>query len=259
MRTAPQALAVQNNGAAQAQGANRAGAPAGAFGTFAAFSFQNFKLMTAGEGGILLTNDRSLAETARLIGNCGRPDGDRGYRHDVLGTNARMTEFQGAILNVELDRLEGRAVLRASRAKTLRRGLAHINGIRLQSEGPVNMRHAYYMVVFECDRGAFGGLPRDAIVAALNAEGVQAFRMYPVIQDTGHFAKEYRRLGGDPAAIERCPISHRLADNGIWLHHRVLLGSNEVVEQTAAAVAKVAEYGPELCDKLSPSPDTKSR
>lgn len=229
--------------AAHAHGAARGGVAAGASSVFAAFSFQNFKLMTAGEGGILLANDDELADRARLIANCGRPDGDRSYNHLVLGSNMRMTEFQGALLNVQLDRLDERADLRSLRARQLREALRQMNDLHLQAVAPDVDRHSWYMVVMEVGPQSFGGLHRDRVVEALVAEGVPAYRMYPRIQDVPHFAVDLARLGDATLELPPAPVSKELAERGIWLHHRVLLGSETLVEQVADAFRRVADHG----------------
>lgn len=232
--------------AAHAHGAARGGRPAGSFGDFAAYSFQNFKLMTAGEGGMLLAADAELARRARLVSSCGRPDGDRTYAHVLLGSNMRMTEVQGALLNCQLARLEERAELREARARRLRAGLSVQNGIQLQAIASEVDRHSWYMVVMAVDEEAFGGLSRQQVVDALVAEGVPAYRMYPRIQDVPHFSSDYARLGGDPARLPDSPVSADLAARGIWLHHRLLLGDDVLIDQTVEAFARVAEYGERL-------------
>jgi len=223
--------------AAHAHGARRDGRPAGSYGDFAAFSFQNFKLMTAGEGGMLLANDAALAATARTVAHCGRPPGDGGYRHTHLGSNMRMSEFQAAVLQAQLERLEERARLREDRALRLRDRLRGINGLRLQEAGAG--RHACYMLVAQLDEQGLDGLSRDEFVAALVAEGVPAFRMYPSIASLEHFAGDFARLGGDPAALPPTPVSDALGERGLWLHHRILLGDAGLVDEVGDAVAKV--------------------
>lgn len=237
--------------AAHAHGAARYGRPTGGFGDFSAYSFQNFKLMTAGEGGMLLANDEELARRARLVSHCGRPDGDRTYAHLVLGSNMRMTEFQGALLNCQLDRLEERAELRERRARRLREGLAALNGIQLQTVAADVDRHSWYMVVMAVDEAAFGGLSRQQIVDALIAEGLPAYRMYPRIHDVPHFAGDFARLGGDPALLPESPVAADIAARGIWLHHRLLLGDEMLIDETVGAFARIARHGERLRKKAA--------
>lgn len=234
--------------AAHAHGAARNGRSAGSCGAFSAYSFQNFKLMTAGEGGMLLANDEALARRARLVSHCGRPDGDRTYAHLVLGSNMRMTEFQGALLQCQLDRLEERAALREARARRLRAGLASLNGVRVQTVAADVERHSWYMAVMAIDEAAFGRVPRQRIVDALVAEGVPAYRMYPRIQDVPHFAGDFARLGGDLTRLPESPVSADLAANGIWLHHRLLLGEEALIDQTVEAFARILRHGEQLRD-----------
>ncbi len=92
--------------AAHAHGASYRGRPAGSLGHMASFSFQSSKNLTAGEGGIITTNDDRLAAACRSIHNCGRVEGGVWYEHHVISGNYRLGEFQGAVLNAQLDRLE---------------------------------------------------------------------------------------------------------------------------------------------------------
>jgi len=225
--------------AAHAHGARWNGRPVGALGEMGAFSFQNFKLLTAGEGGILLFREGAHHAAALTISNCGRPPETSGYVHDVFGSNYRMSEFQGAVLNGQLTRLESLAERRAENANRLTRGLTEVPGIRPQAVDPRVDRHARYMYVFTLDPEVLPEHDRDRVVEALVAEGVPAFVMYPRIQDCGFFAPLCRRSGTDPEGLPGCPVSARLAEQGIWLHHRVLLGDMDLVDQVVEAVAKI--------------------
>src|SRR5207302_10890466 len=92
--------------AAHAHGASYKNRAAGSLGHMGSFSFQSSKNLTAGEGGIITTNDGELAARCRSIHNCGRvPDGIW-YEHHTISGNYRLSEFQGAILNEQLARLE---------------------------------------------------------------------------------------------------------------------------------------------------------
>ena len=92
--------------AAHAHAAIYRNRPAGSIGHLGSFSFQSSKNLTSGEGGIITTNDDALAESCRSIHSCGRIPGGLWYEHHVMSGNYRLGEFQGAILNCQLSRLE---------------------------------------------------------------------------------------------------------------------------------------------------------
>jgi dTDP-4-amino-4,6-dideoxygalactose transaminase len=80
----------------------------GTFGVAGTFSFQSSKLITAGEGGIIISNDDKFEVQARSVHDCGRMPGEWFYSHYIYGSNYRLSEWQGAILNVQLSRLDNR-------------------------------------------------------------------------------------------------------------------------------------------------------
>jgi len=90
--------------AAQAHGAEYKGQKAGSIGNMGCFSFYATKNMTAGEGGMITTNNPKLADKARLLINHGQ---SRKYHHDTLGYNYRTTELCAAIGSVQLRKLDG--------------------------------------------------------------------------------------------------------------------------------------------------------
>ena len=138
----------------------------------ASFSFQSSKNLTAGEGGIITTNDDALAESCRSIHNCGRVPGGVWYEHHVISGNYRLGEFQGAVLNGQLDRLEEQtAHARRERPATSRRAFAALPGLYPQARPAECTRHSYHLFMLRLDAAAFGA-PRDAVLEALAAEGI---------------------------------------------------------------------------------------
>jgi dTDP-4-amino-4,6-dideoxygalactose transaminase len=87
-----------------AHGSEWRGRRIGTFGSAGTFSFQSSKLMTAGEGGIIITNDDEVERVARSVHDCGRMPGEWFYSHFIYGSNYRLSEWQGAILGVQLTR-----------------------------------------------------------------------------------------------------------------------------------------------------------
>src|SRR3954454_1232957 len=130
--------------AAHAWGSMLDGKGPGTIGRCATFSFQISKNITAGEGGIVLTNDEALAELCRSYSHCGRRSGSNWYDHDYLGSNLRMTEFQAGLLLAQLSRLESQIAQRERSAVILDRRLRGLPGIRLIRPEPRMTRRSYH-------------------------------------------------------------------------------------------------------------------
>src|SRR5438309_1138211 len=93
----------------------------GTFDVAGTFSFQASKLMTAGEGGAIITNDDEVEHLARSVHDCGRMPGQWFYSHYIYGSNYRLSEWQGAVLNAQLGRLDEQTARRHRNARLLRR------------------------------------------------------------------------------------------------------------------------------------------
>lgn len=226
---------------AQAHAAAWRGRKVGAIGDMGCFSFQSSKNINAGEGGIILTNSKEYHERCWSIINVGRiPDG-AWYEHHVLGSNYRLTEFQGALLRVQLTRLEEQAARRWENAKFLNEELAKIPGIRpLQVDDRVTM-HAYHLYIFRYDSAAFGGMSREQFTAALNAEGIPCSVGYVPLYRTDLFRTQGTVAGAKVDYTKvYCPVAERAcADEAIWLFQSMLLGSREDMQDIVDAVAKI--------------------
>ena len=109
---------------AHAHGSQWRGRGAGSYGSFGSFSMQQGKLMTAGEGGALIGNDPPLLDAAWNYADCGRERGRWFYHHATIGSNFRMTEWQGAVLLAQLERFPDQHALRNANAIALGEALA---------------------------------------------------------------------------------------------------------------------------------------
>jgi len=142
----------------------------GAIGELGAVSFQASKHITAGEGGMVLTNDEELAAKAFSYHHIGRIPGRPFYEHHVIGWNFRMTEFDAAVLLVQLQRLEEQTQRREDNATFLSEQLSGIDGIKLLRREPYMTRISWHGYSFLYEQQAFGGVPRDKFLQALGAE-----------------------------------------------------------------------------------------
>ncbi|MFF5258042.1 aminotransferase class I/II-fold pyridoxal phosphate-dependent enzyme [Actinomadura viridis] len=225
--------------AAHAQGASRAGRRVGEYPFVACYSFQNGKLMTAGEGGALTFPDQDLAERAYLLHTCGRPRGDLVYEHLTGGSNYRMNEFSAAVLRAQLDRLPRQTKIREDRAALLDELLAGLP-LATQARDPRTDVDPQYMYLLLMDPGRFGVGDRDRMVERLRHLGVPAFPNFPPVYRTDGFW-----AGPAPGATvgelaARCQVADTVGMLGLWLHHRILLAEPETLQRVAALVAETA-------------------
>ena len=243
--------------AAHAWGSKWKGKGCGAIGDLGGFSFQASKNITAGEGGIVLTDDEDLAATVRSLSNCGRGKDAPWYEHYILGGNYRMTEFQAAILLAQLGRLGEQTDLRARNAALLRQGLEGIEGLYLQAEDPRVTRRSYHLFAMRVVESEFG-LSRDRFVEALRAEGIPISPGYP---HPLYRNPLFERKGDGPRycpvscpfygrdvdyGLVECPNAERACREVAWLPQWVLLGSEADMEAIVAAARKVHAHAPAL-------------
>ena len=239
---------------AHAHGSEWKGHKVGSIGTVGTFSFQASKLMTAGEGGMILTNNEDLAVRIRSVHDCGRMPGQWFYSHFMYGSNYRLSEWQGAVLTQQLNRLDAQGALRTRSAAFLNQELAKIEGIRPQKVDPRCTRHGNYCYIFHYDPKAFGGLPTVEFIRALNAEGIPTQASYPPVRRLDVFQNgEFRKRLSPDHAREEFPflkadfaISDDAAENTVWLVHRTLLGDDQDAVEIVNAVNKIQAHAGEL-------------
>ena len=104
---------------AHAHGQRWRGRGAGCIGDFGSFSHQSSKILTAGEGGTLLTNDEDLARRAHSLIDCGRAK-DADEKEYTFGANYRLGELHAALLAVAMDRFPSQQEERAANGKLVR-------------------------------------------------------------------------------------------------------------------------------------------
>lgn len=234
--------------AAHAHGASYQGSAAGSIGDLGSFSFQSSKNLTSGEGGIVITSNDKLAEACRSIHNCGRIAGGLWYEHHVMSGNYRLGEFQGAVLNTQLDRLEAQTKKRDLNGRYLAAKLSRIPGIHPQKRPSDCTRHSYHLFLFRIDAAAFGA-PRPAILKALEAEGIPVCGGYavPLYRQPLFLNRAFGPYLPNAAATldygkVRCPNCEKIcAEQGAWMEQSLFLGSQSDMDDIARAFEKVYE------------------
>lgn len=223
--------------AAHAHGARWNGRRMGELGSIATFSFQNGKLMTAGEGGAVLFPDEESYQVAFLRHSCGRPPTDRLYFHQTSGSNFRMNEFTASVLRAQLARLGEQIDLRERRWPVLAQRLAEIPGVVPQGRDSRCDLNPHYMAMFRipgCTEER-----RNRLVDQLVARGLPAFAAFRAIYRTKGFWEVGAPDLTEAQLAERCPNAEEVSRDTIWLHHRTLLAGEEQMHQIADIVRDV--------------------
>lgn len=211
---------------------------AGSFGTLSTFSFQNAKLLTAGEGGIILTNNGTLSERVLLEANCGRAETDTTYQHILIGTNARLSEFQGALLRTQLKKYNQQRALRIQNYSYLKESLEKIPGIKMQKLDEQLTYPSHYMVMFYYEEKNFGGVSRDSFVKYLKELGIPANRSYEAI----HKLPIFRTLRKDKwRVLSDCPNSTNISSQVVCLSHNILLGDYNLLDWLCNVISSFQE------------------
>jgi dTDP-4-amino-4,6-dideoxygalactose transaminase len=238
----------------QAHGARWRGRRVGSFGKVAAFSFQQTKLLTSGEGGAVLCSDAELAGRMQEL----RADGRR-YSEPpqighldleevgaIQGRNYCLSELHAALLLDGLERLDEENDIRRRNANALRDLLAEqALDVRILDQ-PEQLEPTYYHLCLRIDRDEFGGATSDWVAGALSAElGILAEPvdtplncnvLYSPLK-SARTAPELRGLL-DPARFD-LPVAAEARQTCLTMPHRTLLGEESDMEDIAAALEKI--------------------
>ena len=239
---------------AHAHGSEWKGHKVGAIGDIGTFSFQSSKLMTAGEGGMIITNDPKLERNARSVHDCGRMPGEWFYSHFIYGSNYRLSEWQGAILRCQLKRANELYAVRAHNAAFLDRELPKTMGITPQKKDPRCTCNGHYAYIFHYEKSEFSNLPVKRFIEALEAEGIETQASYPPLHELDVFQSgEFRKRLSNELAKQEFPFIHTSFPNStkaawetVWLPHPVLLGSEQDMQLVISAIQKIQQHAKEL-------------
>jgi dTDP-4-amino-4,6-dideoxygalactose transaminase len=226
----------------------------GTFGVAGTFSFQSSKLMTAGEGGIIISNNDKFERQARSVHDCGRMPGEWFYSHFIYGSNYRLSEWQGAVLQAQLGRLDEQTKVRHRNARLLDRLIGTIPGITPQKFDERCTRNGQYAYIFHVNKKEFAGIATERFIAAMNAEGIPNQASYPPLHQLHMFRNgEYRkRLCGKQAKERhaflkrRYPATQKAAWETVWIPQPALLGDEEDVQEIAASLSKIQKHAKDL-------------
>ncbi len=250
----------------------------GSIGDVGAFSLGSSKNLSAGEGGILLTNDEETYSNAAKLhdlwtGGLVQRSGDSGGGSFSAGKNwtfpqatpnYRLSEILAALLASGLTRLEDEIQIRADNGRYLDDLVEDHPGINIRRRDAYVTRNSQYIYIFKYHADEFDGLPRETFVKAMAAEGIPVNIAYPrgchkqpVFHDYRDNADwPYNRFFGDStvdyAAVE-CPVTDYLCESEtIWLSGSYMLDAGrEGMDQVAEAVDKIRANTAELMEAVA--------
>jgi perosamine synthetase len=190
--------------AAQAHGAESRGRRAGSLGDVATFSFFGNKIVTTGEGGMVVTDDDAIAGRMRLLRTHGM-DPSRRYWHPVIGYNYRMTNVAAAIGVAQLERVGWQLERRQELAAWYREELGSVGVLTCQGERPW-ARHVWWMFSVLVSEST---ADRDGVMDAMRRRGVET---RPIVHPL-HTLPPY----ADASRGQRFPTAEAIARTGINL------------------------------------------
>jgi dTDP-4-amino-4,6-dideoxygalactose transaminase len=238
---------------AHAHGQRWNGVGAGCIGDFGSFSHQSSKIMTAGEGGSLLTNDDRLSRLAHSIIDCGRPKDDAETEY-TFGANYRLGELQAALLMVAMRRFPEQQAQRATLGAIFEGMAEDVPGVRVMPHDPRITRWSFYRYVVAIEPDAFAGRTNRMVCDALEAEGVGAWTGYEPMSNYDLFQPSLSRL---PVTVEHASrldpatMSFPVAEaaglrESVYIDENVFRSDRAGVEQAIEALAKIQRHADEL-------------
>ncbi|HEX9019379.1 MAG TPA: DegT/DnrJ/EryC1/StrS family aminotransferase [Anaerolineaceae bacterium] len=238
---------------AHAHGAKWRGHGAGTIGHFGSFSLQSSKILTTGEGGVLLCRTPELAARASSIIDCGRPYEMDGKKIYTMGVNYRVGEFQAAMGIIGLERFPEQVKERNDNANYLEEALSEVPGVRILRRDPRITTRSIYQYGFAIDPAQFGG-DHDIVCAALDAEGIPAWTGYPPMHHYDLFQPQLSRLPVPSVFPERFEFSKMTfaeaecagEHESVWLAENVFRDGRKGVDDFIAALRKVQNNASEL-------------
>lgn len=191
---------------AESHGAMWKGRMTGSFGDMACYSFYANKIITTGEGGMVVTNDPALADRLRLLRNLsfGKPR----FYHTVPGFNFRMTGYQAAMGLAQLKKIDEIIALKRRVAHTYNKLLAGIPGLQLPTE-LLEARNVYWMYAVVVNPEF--GCTRDELAAILLEQGIET-RTFFCPMNMQPFLREQENFRDIP-----CPVAERIWQRGFYL------------------------------------------
>jgi perosamine synthetase len=216
--------------AAESHGAEYKGKKTGSIGQMGCFSFYSNKIITTGEGGMIVTNNEELAERARWLRAHAFGRYGKHFYHEALGFGYRMSGLQAALGLAQLERIDEFVLIRRNNAKLYNSLLSELGEkITLPPEAPW-AKNVYWMYSILIEDNF--GMSRDELMKRLESEGIETRTFFYPIHVQPIYAKQYRE--------ESFPVADELSRKGINLPSGNNLTSTEI-EYVCECIKKYAK------------------
>ena len=207
--------------AAEAHGAEYLNRRTGSLGHVACFSFYANKIITTGEGGMIVTSDGAVADRARkLRSQADEPGSTRRFWHSEIGYNYRMTNLQAAVGLAQLERLDEFIARHRRTAELYGDGLAGVAGLTLQGE-ETWAKNVYWMYSVLIDPGS--GQTPESVASHLRSRNIDTRPFFVPIHRQGSYEGQF--------SSESYPVAERISETGLNLP-----SGNELTEGDVARV-----------------------
>lgn len=216
-------LAMKNNlyvveDAAEAHGAEYKGHKCGSFSHISCFSFYGNKIITSGEGGMIITDSERFAERARGLKDLAHSPGRR-FVHTDIAFNYRMTNICAAIGLAQLEKIDGLVEMRRANARIYNNQLEGTQGITLPTEKPW-AKNVYWMYGIELKDSV--GMDNEELARRLKEKGIDTRPFFLGM----HEQPVFHRMGLFKG--ERCPVAERLSRRGLYLPSGLVLSQEQI-------------------------------
>jgi perosamine synthetase len=201
---------------------------AGAMGDIGCFSFYANKIVTTGEGGMVVTNSDRTAERARRLKDLAHAPKKR-FLHTELAFNYRMTNIQAAMGLAQLEEIENYISIKQRMAAAYEKQLSGVEGLTLPNEKPW-ARNVYWMYAVVVEKEF--GISRDDLMGKLKDAGIDTRAFFIPVHRQPVFAKEkiHQRRS--------FPVSEELSGKGLYLPSGLALTGNQI-KQVCRAIKKI--------------------
>jgi dTDP-4-amino-4,6-dideoxygalactose transaminase len=232
---------------AHAHGAQWRGNGAGTIGDFGSFSLQSSKILTTGEGGVLLCKDEHMAQRAASIIDCGRAKDPHGTEF-TMGVNYRWSEIHAALGLVALERFPEQLNQREAMADYLEESLSEVQGITMLKRDLRHTRRSFYRYVIKINPQYYQ-CEHEVFCYALAGEGVPVDTGYPAMNRYDLFQPGLSRLPVPSAFPEyfdfdniSLPVTqHASQVESVWMGESIFRAGREGVDDLVNALHKLAE------------------